>query len=205
MIDLSRFRNEPAPGYEGPIRWMEPTKCKGRADLFCPRCGSTDLDLLDAGQGLYGCNRCGRRFRLDTSMDDSKRFSVRTSQSYRRDDVTQEGLWDGIWDVANVDFGDGAGYFYDLGCSYYGDAYADLIEDYYSNGNGEVEDEEYIDAISSGPVVVAANSMIERGYLGGLEVGEHADIPGTPIRVTRTKNLKSGRAGRRAFGRRRAR
>ena len=202
MIDLSRFRNEPAPGYDGPIRWLEPTGCQGRADLFCPECGSTGVEALDAGRGLYGCNSCGRRFRLDTSMDGSKRFSVRSAGSYRKNGVAQDGLWDGIWDVADEDYGDGEEYIYDLASRYYGDAYPDLVRSYYEDGIGDVEDEEYIDAIASGPVIVPARFMVDNGYFGGLEIGESAKIPGTPIRVTRTKNLKDGRARRRAFGRR---
>ena len=196
MIDLSRFRNEPMPGYKGPVRSIEPTRGRGKVDMFCPRCGSTDVCVRDAGDSIYACNSCGRRFRLDPTIDDSKEFYICSREFNNASDRKQSILDYAIYDVAEYDYCDCQEYLYDQASSYYGPEFAEVFDGYYSEGKYPYEDEETVDLLAWDPLATEVNYMIDAGYFGGMKVGEHANIPGTPIRVTRTKNAKAGKGKR---------
>lgn len=205
MFDMSRIKPEPMPGYAGPIRYIEPTTGRGRVDMFCPGCGCTSIETLDARRGMRRCRGCGRRFRLDPAVNDAKEFTVYSRDCNRADRCEQDGIDLSIYSVAEYDYCDCQDYLYNLASSYYGPEFTEFFDGYYTERKYPYEDEETVDLLAWDQLAAEVNHMVDEGYIGGLEVGEYANIPGTPIRVTRTKNLKSGRAGRCAFGRRRAR
>ncbi len=86
-----------------------------------------------------------------------------------------------------------------MASDYYGDAYDELYrgENFDDDGAFELRCSLTYDIPS-----VEIDHLIKKGYIGGMEVGDEIFVPGTEVSIVRTKNLKDGRARRRAFGRR---
>ncbi len=68
---------EPAtPRYKGPVRRIYPTWGQGYAEMFCPKCGSTDIESLGKYGKKYGCRECGRVFKLELTDAETREYSI---------------------------------------------------------------------------------------------------------------------------------
>ena len=184
----------PGPRYRGPVTWVEPKYGLGQADMFCPRCGSTDL--IKSYSGSYGCNTCRCAFSLKELTSDEmkgRRYAVYANQSLERDDVDDplEAAWDTIQDTRDST-----------------DSYRNLARDYYGKAYSDLESEEWMDDPASAddayrmemdvPTVELVH-IGSKGYIEGMDVGDEIWVPNTPITIVRTKNSKS-KKGKKPFG-----
>lgn len=176
---------EPEPYYSGPVRWVEPTYGNGYADMFCPECGSTELDSLERYGRKLRCRRCGRVFNLELYPDnDGKEFSINYGgdPKYERLPADEVGYYAFGTIVDEEDYGRMS----ELAAHYYGDAYTDLYDDDSDLSDMEVGGRLVYDVPS-----VEVNHIVRKGYVGGMSRGDEIFVPGTDVSIVRTKNFKT--------------
>ena len=177
--------------YKGPVKWVAPMYGAGVADMFCPRCASTDLESLDGTDTRFRCRECGRMFNLVLEPENKERRYV---IKHDGDTVCRNLTADRVNNYAfDTVFGcEDAGHMYWLGCEYYGEP---MMRQY------ALDDERpaYTDPrsiLGYDIPSVEINHLTEKGYIGGMEVGDEIFVPDTRVSIIRTRNSKT-RKGKR--------
>lgn len=194
---------EPGPRYRGPVEWVEPTYHTGYAKMFCPKCGSTDLEekpesfwrrnsSYPPGR-YYICNNCDYAF-ITTELPDSelrdRRYTIYRHQSPEYEDVDDPiaAAWEALQDSRDST-----------------DTYRNLARDYYGKAYSDLESDDWIDDPASQDTAyrmemdipaVELNHVAQEGYIDGMFVGNEVWIPGTPITIVRTKNSRAKKGKR---------
>lgn len=192
MKDWEFPSGEPSEFYRGPVEYINPTYGHGHAKMFCPRCGSTELESLERYDRKLRCRKCGRVFELVLYPNNEGReysinyFGEPEYEGLPADDVNYETCG------TVVDCEDD-GRLHELASSYYGGAYDDL----YSDECDVMDSAEIRRRLGFDVPFVEINHLTENGYIGGMEVGDEIFVPGTEVSIVRTKNSKA-RKGKRS-------
>ena len=185
MKDWEFPSGEPSEFYLGPVEYINPTYGHGYAKMFCPRCGSTELESLERYDRKLRCRKCGRVFELVLyPNNEGWEYSINYGgdPQYERlpaDDVN-------YYAFGTVMDQEDAGRLHELASSYYGGAYDDLYSDDFDDlGSAEIRYDLTYDVPS-----VEINHLTKKGYIGGMDVGDEIFVPGTNVSIVRTKNSK---------------
>ncbi len=193
MKDWEFPSGEPSEFYRGPVEYINPTYGQGYAKMFCPRCGSTDLESLERYDRKLRCRECGRVFELVLyPNNEGREYSINYGGDPKYERLPAD-------DVNYYAFGtvmdeEDAGHIDELATSYYGSAYNDLYRDEYDDLTyAEIRNNLAYDVPS-----VEINHLTKNGYIGGMEVGDEIFVPGTDVSIVRTKNSKARKSNKRA-------
>ena len=178
------------PRYRGPVRDIMPEYGNGYVETFCPECGGTQVENI-GDRDHFVCRHCGRRFYLGgaSDYDDRSEYEISHRGAVEFERVPRWALRSEAWTIVMDHIDDS-------------DDYQNLARDYYGDIYSQYETEEaYLDpasAVSRQNMVAdipyrELETLMDRGYIDGLGVGETVYLPDTPLSITRTRNRKGGR------------
>lgn len=179
--------------YRGPVRRSNPTYGEGIADMFCPRCGSTDMWNGPEENG-YTCRRCGKHFFLMHGIDNDAEYEIRQNGAVVVEKVPRAELMDSAWGAVmdGMDSGDA---YYNTARDYYGSIYTALETDEAAQDPASVQ---YRNRLDTDIPSIELQYVINDGMADSIRRGDEIYIPGTPLSIKRTKNRRAKRGkGRR--------
>lgn len=178
------------PRYKGPVRDMIPEYGNGYVETFCPLCGGTEVENT-GDRDRFRCLSCGAGFILGGPMtiDDDALYEISHRGSVQYEDIPRSDLRNTAWGTM-LDGSDGCDTYANLARDYYGDIYAQYeTEDAYMDPASAVSRQNLEMDIPYRELETA----IDRGYIDGMSVGDSIHLPGTPLSIRRTRNIRKGR------------
>ena len=178
------------PRYRGPVRDMIPEYGRGYVETFCPTCGGTDV-VNTHDRDHFVCRTCGRRFVLagQSEYNEDARYEIIHGGSPEYENVPRWDLLRKSWDAV-MDHMDDTDTYYNLARDYYGQYYEQYeTEEAMLDPACAVSRENLVGDIPYREL----ETVIDRGYIEGMDIGDTVDIPDTPLSIRRTRNIKRGR------------
>lgn len=174
--------------YRGPVRGSNPTYGQGICDMFCPRCGGTDIWNGPEDNG-YTCRRCGKHFLIAHDINYDAEYDVYDNGGIVHESVPRTELKDRAWGAMlnEMDLGDT---YYNNARDYYGPIYTELETDEAALDPASVE---YRNRLDTDIPYIELQYAVDGGLADSIRVGERLNIPGTTLAIKRTKNRKTRR------------